>query len=97
VQNFIKAYGEVYKDDGNNPEIPDALAALAYDATNLLLTAIRNAATDDTDKVKATMEGISYDAVTGRTIFDAQHNPIKGAAIIRVKGGQKVFDSFVSP
>jgi branched-chain amino acid transport system substrate-binding protein len=92
VQNFLKAYGAEYKG-----AVPDALAALAYDATNLLLTAINNAGADDTTKVKAAMEGISYNAVSGKITFDAQHNPIKGAVLIHVTGGKKVFDSFVSP
>jgi branched-chain amino acid transport system substrate-binding protein len=97
VQNFLKAYGAAYKDDKNNAKVPDALAALAYDATNLLLTAVKNAGADNTDKVKAAIEGISFDAVSGKITYDAQHNPIKGAVIIHVKGGQKVFDSFVAP
>ena len=96
-QDFLKAYGAAYKDDKNNAKVPDALAALAYDATNLLLTAVKNAGGDNTDKVKAAMEGISFAAVSGKITYDAQHNPIKGAVIIHVKGGQKVFDSFVAP
>ena len=97
VQDFLKAYGAAYKDDKNNAKVPDALAALAYDATNLLLTAIKNAGADNTDKVKAAMEGISFAAVSGKITFDAQHNPIKGAVIIKVKDGKKIFDSFVAP
>ena len=97
VQNFLKAYGAAYKDDKGNPKVPDALAALAYDATNLLLTAIQNAKADSTDKVKAAMEGISFNAVSGKITYDQQHNPVKGAVIIRVKGGKKEFDSFVAP
>ena len=97
VQDFLKAYGAAYKDDKNNAKVPDALAALAYDATNLLLTGISNAKADNTDKVKAALEGISFNAVSGKITYDAQHNPIKGAVIIHVKGGKKIFDSFVSP
>ena len=97
VRDFLHAYGAAYKDGRGNPKVPDALAALAYDATNLLLTAIRNARADDTDKVKAAMEAISFNAVTGRITFDAQHNPIKGGVIVHVKGGEKIFDSFVFP
>jgi len=97
VQDFIKAYGAAYKDDKNNPKVPDALATLAYDATNILLTGIKNAAADNTDKVKTALEGISFAAVSGKVTYDAQHNPIKGAVIIHVTGGKKVFDSFVSP
>ncbi len=37
VQNFVKAFGDKYKDDKGQPKVPDALAALAYDATNLML------------------------------------------------------------
>ncbi len=59
--------------------------------------AIKNAGADNTDKVKAALEGISFAAVSGKITYDAQHNPIKGAVIIHVKGGKKVFDSFVSP
>ncbi len=97
VQDFLKAYGAAYKDDKNNAKVPDALAALAYDATNILLTGIKNAAADNTDKVKTALEGISFNAVSGKVTYDAQHNPIKGAVIIHVTGGKKVFDSFVSP
>jgi len=97
VQGFLKAYGDKYKDNAGKAIVPDALAALAYDATNLLLTGIKNAGADNTDKVKAALEGISFAAVSGKITYDAQHNPIKGAVIIHVKGGQKIFDSFVSP
>lgn len=97
VQKFLKAYGAVYKDGYGQPKIPDALAALAYDAANLLLTAIKNAGADNTDKVRAALERISYNAVTGKTSFDAQHNPVKGAVILKVTGGKIAFNSFVSP
>ncbi len=97
VQNFLKAYGDKYKDASGKPIVPDALATLAYDATNLLLQGIQNAGADNTDKVKTALEGITFNAVSGKITFDAQHDPIKGAVIIHVKGGKKVFDSFVSP
>ncbi len=95
VQRFLRAYGAAYKDDKGNPKVPDALAALAYDATNLLLTGIKNAGADNTDKVKAALEGISFKAVTGTTTFDSNHNPVKGAVILHVLNGMVVFDSFL--
>ncbi|MGA2764671.1 MAG: ABC transporter substrate-binding protein [Spirochaetia bacterium] len=97
VQNFLKAYGDKYKDASGKPIVPDALATLAYDAANLLLQGIQNAGADNTDKVKAALEAITFNAVSGKITIDAQHNPVKGAVIIHVKGGKKVFDSFVSP
>ena len=56
VQNFVKAFGAKYKDDKGQPKVPDALAALAYDATNMLLQAIKDAGADDTAKVKDAMD-----------------------------------------
>jgi len=52
VQNFVKAYGDKFKDDSGSAKVPDALATLAYDATNLLMQAITEAGSEDTAKVK---------------------------------------------
>jgi branched-chain amino acid transport system substrate-binding protein len=97
VQNFLKTYGAAYKDDAGKAKVPDALAVLAYDATNLILAGIKAAGADDTTKVKAALEKISFDAVSGKITIDKQHNPIKSAAILAVKGGKIVFDSSVAP
>jgi len=93
VVNFLKAYGDKYAG-----AVPDALAALAYDATNLLLQAIKEAgSTTDTDKVKAAMEKINYNGVSGNITFDASHNPVKSAPILAVKGGKIVVETVVNP
>ncbi|MDT8897346.1 ABC transporter substrate-binding protein [Thermanaerothrix sp. 4228-RoL] len=97
VQNFRKAYGEKYKDENGNPKVPDALAALAYDATNLLLEAINQAGTTDTAKVKDTLEKIKFNGVSGQITFDANHNPIKSAVILAVKDGAVKFETVVNP
>jgi branched-chain amino acid transport system substrate-binding protein len=94
---FQTAFKAKFKDDKGQGKTPDALAALAYDATNLLLTAIKNAGTDDTDKVKAAMEGISFQGVSGKISFDKQHNPIKSATILQVTDKGFVFNSVVNP
>jgi branched-chain amino acid transport system substrate-binding protein len=97
VVDWLKKYGEAYKDDKGNPKVPDALATLAYDATNLLLAAIEKAGTEDTTKVAEAMAGISFEAVSGKITFDASHNPIKAAAVIGVAGGNKTFIESVAP
>ncbi len=94
---FQKAFAAKYKDDKGQGKVPDALAALAYDATNLLLTAIKNAGSDDPDKVKAAMEAISFQGVSGKITFDQQHNPVKSATILKVTDTKVVFDSVVAP
>ncbi|MCZ7551004.1 MAG: ABC transporter substrate-binding protein [Anaerolineales bacterium] len=97
VQQWLKTYGEAYKDAQGNPKVPDALATLAYDATNLMLAAIDKAGTEDTAKVAEAMAAIKWDAVSGTITFDAQHNPIKAAAVISVSGGKKTFIDSVAP
>jgi len=76
---------------------PDALAALAYDATRLLIQAIKEANSTDPTVVKDVMENISYDGISGVITYDAQHNPVKKAAVMKVEGGKVVFYKFVAP
>jgi branched-chain amino acid transport system substrate-binding protein len=97
VQNLVKAFGAKYKDDKGQPKVPDALAALAYDATNLLLQGIKEAGADDTTKVKDALAKISFNAVSGKITFDANHNPVKSATILAIKDGKVAFNSVVNP
>jgi branched-chain amino acid transport system substrate-binding protein len=97
VVNFVKAYGEKYKDDKGNAKVPDALAALGYDATNLIIQGIKEAGADDTAKVKTALEAIKFVGVTGSITFDANHNPVKSATVLQVKDGKIVFNSVVAP
>jgi len=97
VQNFVKAFGAKYKDDKGQPKVPDALAALAYDATNILIQSIKDAGADDTAKVKDAMAKISFNAVSGKITFDPNHNPVKSATILAVKDGKVAFHSVVNP
>ena len=46
--------------------VPDALATLGYDATNLMLAAIEKAGADDPAKVAAAMAALSFEAVSGK-------------------------------
>jgi branched-chain amino acid transport system substrate-binding protein len=97
VVNFVKNYGAAYKDDKGNPKVPDALAVLAYDATNLMLEGIKEAGADNTDQVKTTLEKINFPAVSGTITYDAQHDPIKSAVILAVTPGGVKFNSVVNP
>jgi branched-chain amino acid transport system substrate-binding protein len=98
VQTFVKNFGAKYKDDKGQPKVPDALATLAYDATNLLLQGIKDAGTaDDTTKVKDTLAKITFNGVSGKITFDAQHNPVKSATILEVTPDKIVFNSVVNP
>lgn len=97
VQNLLKAYAAAYQDDAGNGKVPDALAVLAYDATNLLLTAIKAAGSDNSTKVKVALEKISFNGVSGKITFDKSHNPVKSLTILSIKDGKINFDSVVQP
>ena len=97
VVDWLKKYGEEYKDANGNPKVPDALATLGYDAANLLFAAIQAAGTEDTTKVAEALAAISWEGVSGKITFDAQHNPIKAAAVIGVAGGNKTFVESIAP
>jgi len=97
VVSFLAAYGAKYKDDQGKAKIPDALAALAYDATNMLLQAIKDAGANDTAKVKVALEKISFSGVSGQITFDAEHNPVKSATILTIKDGKVQFEAVVAP
>jgi branched-chain amino acid transport system substrate-binding protein len=97
VVDWLKKYGAEYKDANGNPKVPDALATLAYDAANLLFAAIQAAGTEDTTKAAEALAGISWEGVSGKITFDAQHNPIKSAAVIGVAGGNLVFAESIAP
>lgn len=94
VQNFIKAFGDAYK---GGAKTPDGLAALAYDATNLLLEGIKQADTDDTSQVKAALEKMQFNGLSGKTTFDAQHNPVKPVTILAVTDAGVQFKSVINP
>lgn len=91
VVDFVKRYQAKYN------SVPDALAALAYDATKLLLAAIEKAGVDDPAKVKDALAAIDLEVVSGRVKFDQFHNPIKSAAVLQVKDGKIVFVTSVAP
>jgi branched-chain amino acid transport system substrate-binding protein len=92
VQDFLSKYQNAYG------KAPDALAVLAYDATNVMLQSMADAgSTTDTQKVRDAMAAIKYEGVSGVITFDSQGDPIKTAAINQVTGGKIVFYKFVAP
>jgi branched-chain amino acid transport system substrate-binding protein len=91
VQEFVKKYQAKYG------SVPDALAALAYDAANILFMAIQQAGADDPVKVAQTMEKGTFSVVSGDITFDAQHNPKKCAVILEVSPDKVSYKSTVCP
>jgi len=91
VQAFVKSYTAKYG------SAPDALAALGYDATNIMLDAIQRAGDTDGTKIKEALQKTDLKTVTGQVKFDGDRNPVKSAVIIEIKGGKQVFKTTVNP
>lgn len=92
VVNFVEAYKKEYK------QVPDALAALGYDAALLLVDAIKRAGAADPAKIKDALAVTkNLQLVSGVITLDDKHNPIKSAAIIEMKDGKQLFKEKVNP
>ena len=92
VVNWVKKYKEKFQ------QTPDALGTLAYDATNMLLEAIRKANSGDPGKIRDALGSLSgFEGVTGKFTMDENGDPIKSAVIIRIQGGKQRFLQVVNP
>ncbi len=92
VVAWVKKYRE------KHGQVPDALGTLAYDATNLLLEAIRKAGSDDPKKIRDALASIrDFKAVSGKSTLDANGDMIKSAAILKIEGGKQKFVKMVNP
>lgn len=83
VETFVKNYKAAY-----NNQTPNALAALAYDATYILAEAIEKAGTaDDPEKIKTAMKATDRKFVTGQIKFDEKNNPVKSITMVKLVKG----------
>lgn len=82
TQAFVKAYREAYG------AVPDAMAALGYDATLLLADAMGRARTlDPADVRDAIAMTRNFEGAAGTITMDKNRNPIKPAVILGLQNG----------
>ncbi len=92
----IKTFVEAYKQEYN--ETPDAFAALAYDATMMVIESIKRANSVDTVKIKDELAKTKdYTAVSGKITLNETHDAVKSAVIIEMKDGKQTFKEKVNP
>ena len=92
----VVAWVRKYKE--KHGQVPDALGTLAYDATNMLLEAIRKAGSDDPKKIRDALALIrDFKAVSGKSTIDRDGDMIKSAAILKIEGGKQKFVKMVNP
>lgn len=92
VSDFIKAYKAKY---GN--EVPDAMAALNYDAAKILLECIRKANSTDAPKIREALKNYDGTVVSGHIRFNENRDAVKSAVIIKTVDGTEKFFKKVQP
>jgi branched-chain amino acid transport system substrate-binding protein len=93
TQSFIAAYKAKY-----NGKVPDSLAALAYDAANVAVAALRKAKSlEGPDVREALAQTKDFDGAAGKLTLDDKRNATKPAVVLKVENGKAVFAASVSP
>jgi branched-chain amino acid transport system substrate-binding protein len=93
TQAFIAAYKAKY-----NGKVPDSLAALAYDAANVAVAALRTGKSlEGPDVREALAQTKDFDGAAGKLTLDEKRNATKPAVVLKVENGKAVFAASVSP
>lgn len=93
IQSFVQAYKQRY---GNL--IPDAHAALAYDAANLLFDAIKRAGITDGPRLRdALAQTKNFDGVTGLISMDADRDAVKPAVVLKLQDASFIYQEKIQP
>jgi branched-chain amino acid transport system substrate-binding protein len=101
LQKFVNDYKARYK--GTSDSIPDAMAALGYDAALVLADAMKRANSTKPDSVReALSQTKNFVGVTGQTTLDENRNAVKPAVVLEVKvdekgNGRNAFKETVAP
>jgi branched-chain amino acid transport system substrate-binding protein len=84
VQKFVGDYKAAYG------SVPDALATLGYDATQIVLKGITDAQSTDSTKIRDAIQNLkNFQMVTGTISFGSDGNPVKAAVVLKVSGADK--------
>jgi branched-chain amino acid transport system substrate-binding protein len=92
VQTFVQKYKQKYN------AVPDAFAALGYDAMKLLADAITRAGAADPEKIRAAIqETENFPGVSGKITIGKDRNAQKSAVIITIKDGAYKYAETIEP
>jgi branched-chain amino acid transport system substrate-binding protein len=92
VQEFVKKYKAKYN------TVPDAFAALGYDAAKLLADAIKRAGSTDSDKIRAAIQDTEgFPGVSGKITIGKDRNAVKSAVILTIKDGALKYAETIEP
>jgi branched-chain amino acid transport system substrate-binding protein len=89
---FVSAYRKRYG------EVPDSVAALAYDAGRLVADAIQRAGEASGPRIREALASTrGFRGVTGDLTFDLERNPVKSITILKIERGHYRFVEKIEP
>src|SRR5215213_3126870 len=92
VQKFVAAYKAKYG------AVPDAIAALGYDAMNVLADAIKRAGGTDSAKLRDAIAGTKgFAGVTGSISINASRDAVKPAVVFELRDRKLVYKETIQP
>ena len=92
AQKFIAAF------KAKNGDAPDAMAALGYDAFNILIDAMKRAKSTTREDIRAALaETKNFPGITGNITINGERNAVKSAVVLKLTGGKMVYNTTVEP
>ncbi len=92
IQKFVADYRAKYG------SVPDSLAALGYDAANVLFDAIKRAGTTEGPKLRDAIAATAdFPGVTGTITLDKDRNAVKPAVVLKVGDGKFEYVETIKP
>jgi branched-chain amino acid transport system substrate-binding protein len=93
VQKFVAAYKAKY-----SGTVPDAIAALGYDAMNVLADSIKRAGTTESAKLRDAIAGTKgFPGVTGSISINASRDAVKPAVVFELRDKKLVYKETIQP
>jgi len=92
VQQFIEKFRQKYS------EVPDAMAVLGYDATQVLADAMKRAGTTEGKKLRDAIAATKdFPGVSGKITIDEKRNARKTIVVLKIENGKVRFFQKVEP
>jgi len=93
VRDFVAKFKRRYEG-----KVPDAMAALGFDAAMVLADAIKRAGTASPDSIRMALAATQgFQGVTGSTSLDSFRNAVKPAVVLEVRDGKNIYKGSIEP
>lgn len=92
VKEFVTKYQNRFG------EIPDGLAAMGYEAAQILAYAMKQTKNLTPEEIRDALAAVKeFPGVTDKITIDSHRNALKSAVVLKVEGGQFKYHSSISP